>query len=236
MLRRTFLAIPLVLAALSSLPAAEPLPLRVLFIGNSYTYGNDLPKMIDELSKAGKQRPLEIGRELRGGYSLQKHWMEGKAAKMLGDKKWDLVVLQDHSLGPIKERKQLGEAAAKFDEQIQKQGAKTLFFQTWARQDQPDNQAVLTKAYAEVAKDLKASVAPVGAAWELALKENPNRVLHQADKSHPTKEGTYLAACVFYGAIHGKSPEGLSGAPGGLKDEEARKLQALAWKAVQSGQ
>jgi hypothetical protein len=59
-------------------------------------------------------------------------------------------------------------------------------------------------------------------------------VLHAKDKRHPSKAGTYLAACVFYATIYEKSPEGLPGEPGGLTDEEARPLQAIAWETVQS--
>ena len=234
MLQRTVLASLLVLAAIRGAPAAdEPQPLRVLFIGNSYTSVNDLPKMIDELSKTGKQRPLEISRELRGGYTLEMHWKDGKAAQKIAAKKWDLVVLQEHSLRPISDRKLMFEYAAKLDAEVKKQGGKTLLYLTWARQGKLDTQATLSKAYLELAKDLKASVAPAGVAWELALKDNDKLVLHQPDKSHPNKAGTYLAACVFYGAIHGKSPEGLPGKIGGLTDEEAKKLQTIAWKAVQ---
>jgi len=234
MYRRTFLACLLLLAGVQGVPAAdEARPLRVLFIGNSYTYGNDLPKMIDELAKAGKLRPLEVGRELRGGYSLEMHWKDGKAAQKIAATKWDLVVLQEHSLRPIADRKLMFEYAAKLDQEIKKQGAKTLLYLTCARQDKSDTQAALSKAYFELARELKASVAPVGVAWEMALRDDDKLVLHQADKSHPNKNGTYLAACVFHGALHGKSPEGLPGAIGGLTNEEAKRLQAIAWKVLQ---
>lgn len=232
MIRRTFLAVLLVFAALGGGRAAEPQPLHILFIGNSYTYGNDLPAMLAELATAGKQQPLELGRELKGGYTLEKHWKDGNAVKKIAEKKWDIVVLQEHSLRPITDRPLMAEYAGKFDAEIKKQGAKTMLYLTWARQDKGDTQGTLSKAYLDLGKDLKASVAPAGVAWELALKGDDKLALHVADKSHPNKTGTYLTACVFYGALFGKSPEGLPGKIGGLGDEEARKLQALAWKAV----
>jgi hypothetical protein len=235
LLRRTFLASLLLLMAFGCARGADdPQPIRVLFIGNSYTYVNDLPQMLDELAKAGKQRPLDIGRELHGGYTLEKHWKDGKAAPKIAEKKWDFVVLQEQSLRPISDPNLMMEYGKKFDEAIKKQGAKTMLYLTWARLDKPDAQAPLSKAYLSLAKELQASVAPVGIAWEMALKDTNPQALHQADKSHPTKAGTYLAACVFYGTIYAKSPEGLPGKIAGLPDEEARKLQAVAWKAVQA--
>jgi hypothetical protein len=66
------------------------------------------------------------------------------------------------------------------------------------------------------------------------LRSDPKLILHGADHKHPSATGTYLAACVFYATIFGKSPEGLPGRIGGMSDGEARRLQAIAWKSVQA--
>jgi hypothetical protein len=49
--------------------------------------------------------------------------------------------------------------------------------------------------------------------------------------SHPTRSGTYLAACVFYAALFGESPEGLE-YTGGLGSGEAAILQSIAAETV----
>ncbi len=221
------------LLAVQTASGREEAELRVLWIGNSYTYVNDLPKMVAELAKAGSQRPLVYDRETPGGCSLEKHWKGGKALSKIRTRKWDYVVLQDHSLGPLKNPAALAEYAKMFDAEIRKQGGKTLLYLTWARANAPENQEKLSKAYLDLAADMKVQVAPVGIAWEKALAADKGRVLHQRDKSHPSAAGTYLAACVFYATLYGKSPEGLPGKVGGLTDDEARKLQAIAWQAVQ---
>src|ERR1043166_6791316 len=99
---------PSLLTALALLLTAAPTPagggpkeVRVLFIGNSYTYVNDLPKMIAALARAGKQPPLVYERETPGGCTLEKHWKDGKAARKIAAGKWDYVVLQEHSLRPL---------------------------------------------------------------------------------------------------------------------------------------
>jgi hypothetical protein len=119
------------------------------------------------------------------------------------------------------------------DAEAKKRGAKTLLYLTWAREDAPATQAGITKAYCDLAKETKATVAPVGLAWEATLKEDPKAGLHSADKSHPSKKGTYLAACVFYAVLYEKSPEGLSGSIADLDDSSAKKLQKTAWKVVE---
>jgi hypothetical protein len=228
----------LTLAALALLTAPPlrsgdaPKPVRVLFIGNSYTYVNDLPRMLAALARAGNQRPVVHERETPGGCTLEKHWKDGKAAQKIAAGKWDYVVLQEQSSRPIVDRARMFEYAAKLDGAIKKRQARTLLFQTWARQNAPQQQAALSKAYRDLGKELKARVAPVGMAWERALKADPKRALHSADKSHPGKAGTYLTACVFYATLFGKSPEGLPGDIGGLSDAEAQRLQVIAWQTV----
>jgi len=67
----------------------------------------------------------------------------------------------------------------------------------------------------------------------MALKTDRQLVLHSPDKKHLDAAGSYLAACVFYATIYGKSPEGLPGSIAKLTDDKARHLQAIAWKAIQ---
>src|SRR5205085_11030944 len=124
----------------------------------------------------------------------------------------------------------------KIDAEIKKNGSKTILYMTWASQNRSDDQPTITKAYQELGKELKAQVAPVGNAWGMALKADQQLVLHNPDKKHPDATGTYLAACVFYATIYGKSPEGLPGSIAKLTNEKARQLQAIAWNAVQANE
>src|SRR5437660_1590968 len=105
-------------------PAAQPQEdkakdeINVLFIGNSLTYYNDLPKMVAALAKADKQRPLHHERETPGGCTFEKHWKDGKALAKIQSRKWDYVVLQDNSQGPLTKRDSMFDHAKKFDTEI----------------------------------------------------------------------------------------------------------------------
>jgi hypothetical protein len=203
--------------------------LKVLFVGNSYTFVNDLPAMLAELAKAGGQPAVVHKKETPGGCSLEKHWKDGKAAKLIQEGKWDVVVLQDHSLGALKAKDAMFEYGKKLDAEVKAKGARTVLYMTWARANTPETQKDITAAYEELGKELGATVAPVGRAWQKSLAENPALALHVADKSHPTPAGTYLAACTFCATLFGKSPEGLAWHPPAVSEEDARKLQAIAW-------
>jgi len=68
-------------------------------------------------------------------------------------------------------------------------------------------------------------------AFERSKSENPTIGLYYVDGKHPSLEGTYLAACVFYAALYGKSPEG-NGYVARLNADTAGKLQKTAWDSV----
>jgi hypothetical protein len=215
--------------------ATEPKPeIRILFIGNSFTYFNDLPRMVAELAEAGGQRPLHCESETPGGCTLEKHWQDRKAVSRIQSGPWDFVVLQDQSEAPLRRRDAMIEYGKKFDAEIKKQRAKTILYETWALQNQLEQQTAISQAYEGLARELNARLAPVGNAWQTALRSDPKLILHDMDHKHPNATGTYLAACVFYATLFGQSPEGLPGRIGGLTSGEAQRLQAIAWKSVQA--
>ena len=185
-------------------------PLKILFIGNSFTYSNEMPQILQGLA-ASRKRTIEVAMHAIGDSTLEKHWQDGKAAQLIGGKKWDVVVLQEHSMGPIDDLKSMKQYAGKFHEMIKKQGARTVLFMTWARQDKAATQRRIAIAYEETAKELGASVAPVGLAWQKALSGNKPLTLHAADKKHPNELGSYLTACVFFAALVDPKTDGLPG-------------------------
>ncbi len=242
-----------------------PSKLRVLFIGNSYTYFNNLPQLLTGLAASAKpSQTIETEMVTVGGATLKSLWAGGKPQTALSGGKWDYVVLQEQStlgmsrmvdgIPQISDPKNFHEAVRMMDPEIKKAGAKPLLYMTWARKDSPDKQPLLTDAYQSIGKELGDTVVPVGLAWQAALKAKPTLELHVADKSHPTPTGSYLAACVFYATLFGKSPEGLTSRISGtvidhtgkvgdsqgelvnLNKEEAAFLQKIAWQTVHQSQ
>jgi hypothetical protein len=235
--------------------------LRVLFIGNSYTYFNNMPQLLAGLAASAKpSQVVETEMVAVGGATLKSLWASGKPQTALTSGKWDYVVLQEQStlglpklvdnIPQINDPKNFHETVRLIDPEIKKLGAKPLLYMTWVRKDSPDKQHLLTDAYQSIGKELGDTVVPVGLAWQAALKARPTLELHVADKSHPTATGSYLAACVFYATLFGKSPEGLAARITGtvidhtgkvgsedelvnLNKEDAALLQKVAWETVQ---
>ena len=209
--------------------AAETTPTkRVLFIGNSYTFFNNLPDAVAALGTRNGET-WQVGRYLRGGATFGTHWCDnaGEAENrgkngMTYDKKrkggldkllkqrWDAVVVQANSQEPFFAPDEFQANGVKLIEKVKAAGVpRVLLYQTWARQHIPSQQAGLSAAYAKLAKATGAEVVRVGDAWAAAFKAKPGLVLHNPDRSHPNDKGSYLAACLFYRALSGKSAKGL---------------------------
>jgi hypothetical protein len=124
-------------------------------------------------------------------------------------------------------------------EKVHEKGGTVILFMTWGRRDGlldagyenfDDMQQQIYMGYMEIAHELGVIVAPVGVAWQNGIKKDPQLPLWGADGIHPSEEGSYLSACVFYATIFGKSPEGLNSA--GLSEEMAQILQVIAAETV----
>ncbi|WP_196510745.1 DUF4886 domain-containing protein [Nostoc sp. NZL] len=195
----------------NSVEVAQQQTIRVLFIGNSYTYVNDLPWLTQQLAESAKEtKKLETEMVVVGAATLKSHWKSGKALRLLKAKRWDYVVLQEQSTLPITNPKEMYKYASLFDAEIKRVNSQTVFYLTWAKQNQPETQQILTDSYMKIARELKAKVAPVGIAWQKVQEANPKLNLYSSDQSHPSPIGSYVAACVFYTTFYQGSPVGLS--------------------------
>jgi len=204
-------------------------PRNVLFVGNSFTARNDLPGLIATLAAAS-------GREFRhrlisaGGASLRAHWNAGDAVNAIRSGKFDAVVLQEQSTLPVKNAVRMHENVRLFDGAIKAAGARAYLYMTWARRGAPEAQTTISEAYTAIAKEVGATVVPVGLAWQNFLRRHTLPVLHDKDGSHPTPAGSYLAACVFFSAMFRESPVGIEADPCGLDSTDRAGLQRAAWQ------
>jgi hypothetical protein len=239
MTNRCFAAVFLLLAALVvAPPAAADEPLRVLFIGNSLTYYNDLPAIVEALAKAGGRRPLAWKGSLVPGASLEDQWKAGAARREIQQGPWDFVVLQQGPSAMDESRSLLLEYAARFAKEIRAAGARPAVYMVWPSVSRASDFDGVVQSYRLAARQVDGLLFPVGEAWRAAGKRAPGVALYSSDGLHPTPAGSYLAALVMYERLYGVSPMGLpgrltlsGGAPIDISDAEARLLQEAAQEA-----
>lgn len=202
---------------------------RVLFIGNSFTFYN---LGVDQVLHGLAPRTT-VGLEAVGGASLRDHLANTGTMEKVRDGKWTYVVIQEQSQFPVIAYGEYVTNLRRLVVAVRQSGATPLLMMTWARPDDPRiSTRSMSAAVRSAGKEVKAAVIPAGVAFGASLASHNGIVLTQHD-GHPTPEGTYLAGCVTYAAIFGKSPVGNTFL-GGVDAAFAQVLQATAEKAVRS--
>lgn len=203
--------------------------LRALFIGNSYMGVNNLPQMVSDLSSSLND-VLYFDSNTPGGQTFQSHAANPVNYQKMEAQPWDYILLQGQSQEPSFPFNQVNTATLPFAVQLA-DSAKAIqpcsqvnYFMTWGRQNgDPQWDSIntfdkmnqrLRDAYLRIADSANASVSPVGVAWKYIRDNYPNINLYQQDGSHPSLEGSYLAACVFYTSLFHQASTGSAYNPG----------------------
>jgi hypothetical protein len=214
--------------------------LRVLFIGNSLTYANDLPAIVEALAEASKQRHLVYTMMAYPDLSLEDHWARGDAQKAITTGNWDVVVLQQGPSALEESRQLLLKYTRFFDKPIRAFKARPALYMVWPSEARARDFDRVVESYRLAAADVKGMLFPVGEAWREARKLDANLALYAEDRFHPSVAGSYLAALVIYEKLFERSPIGL---PASLKlrsrrlakielpEDTARLLQLAASQA-----
>src|SRR5437867_1408428 len=150
------------------------------------------------------------------------------------DKLFDVAIMMDCIQCPIHPalKTVFTEYAKKDSDIVRAKGARPVFFMSWAYADKPEMTAQLAEAYTIAGNDNNALVIPAGLAFAKALDKQPEINLYAIDKRHPSAAGTYLASCVVFAALTGRSPVG-NAYLAGLDAQTVAFLQKVAWETVQ---
>lgn len=199
--------------------------LKVFFVGNSYTYFNNLPELVEGISESLDGPVVTSGVHTHPGINLRTHLDDGHLQKLFSSSNnesadWDVVVLQDNSwlgthdanpeTGKLSDPEVFHDAVRELHTMLGSFGASGMLYMTWAKYDFPDQTPKLASAYNEIGSELGLGVAPVGLAWATVREERPDIDLFIPDGSHPSALGSYLTASVLYAQITGMSPVGAS--------------------------
>lgn len=209
---------------------------NVFYIGDEYTDANSLTQLIQYMG-VQVRKPFEIApsKLTPPNWSLGMHLKNTELPKAFNDVKWDYVVIQENRTEIIDNPEKTIENATKLADIAKKNGAKPIFFMTWANKEKPEQSKEILKTYEELAIKNMARMSPVGIAWERAQKLAPHIELYreESEMSYPTAHGTYLTAACLFVTIFRQSPVGQKQT--GFKTvpyKDALLLQKIAYKTV----
>jgi hypothetical protein len=229
-------------------------PKTEMFVGNSFFYyNNGMPGHLTLMEKAADSANKAAYRATMvtiGGSGFDWHDMESYfRPKAIGSynfddnnvvvfakpgKLYDAAVMMDCSQCPIHPQLKpvFSEYAKKNSAIVRAHDAIPIFFMSWAYEDKPEMTQQLAEAYTIAGNDNNALVIPAGLAFARMRAKQPELNLYQPDKRHPSLAGTYLATCVTFAALTGRSPVG-NNYLAGLDAPTATMLQTVAWETVQ---
>jgi|SRR5689334_10313510 len=243
-----FLTIAALLGCLGSdVPTDPDLPARegrpVLFVGNSLTYVNDLPLIVEALADSvpGLTPAQRIAPAMAAfpDFALEDHWANGTAVKAIDQGKWSVVVLQQGSSALEESRINLREWTKKFDTKIRAVGARTAMYAVWPLSSRQFDFDRVNESYTLAATDVDGMLFPVGEAWRAAWRRDPNMALYDIDGLHPSIRGSYIGGLVITSMLLDRSPVGMparialrTGAVVSIPQADAAILQEAAAEAI----
>lgn len=169
----------------------------ILFVGNSLTYFNDLPKMV---ARAGLNRGIIIKTEMiaHPNYALEDHWNDGYMQTLIARNKYDFVVVQQGPSSQADGRIMLLDYGARIKNICVPQNTQLAFFMVWPAFSNFHTFDGVINNYTAAAVATNSLLCPVGKLWKEHFLSIGDYSYYGPDMFHPSQAGTEHAAMVIF--------------------------------------
>ncbi len=169
---------------------------RILFIGNSLTYSNDLPALV---VKEGKKKKVVVKTEMIAlpNYALEDHWSEGKIQERIEKGGFDYVVVQQGPSSQAEGREWLFSGGLKIATICKQANARLAFFMVWPAKTNLNMFDGVIKNYRDAALATESILCPVGEEWKKHFETTGDYSYYGDDGFHPSRKGSEVAAKII---------------------------------------
>lgn len=177
--------------------------MKVLFIGNSHTYFNDMPHLFSTMCESGAGTAADVTMLAYSGRTLAWHEKEYFSVRfnlLYGN--YDYCVIQQ-AAHPFPAEAETIPYATQMIDLCRSVGTTPVLFMTWAEKRKPENQQRMIDTYTKLAAETGALLAPIGCIWQEVRVRYPEIELYYADEAHASVYGDYLIAATFFAVIAG---------------------------------
>ena len=220
-------------------------PMKILFIGNSYTHYNKMPELFETLAKSKKIK-LHVTMNAKSNHTFKMHCQRPEMFEAIRSEKWDYVVLQGFSRELMYDKEVIDTASLPYFKKIMDSiytnhsCTNVLLYMTWGYKNGfvsgsdtltfEDMSHRVQNGYQYLSELFDLSIVPIGQIWKTFRKNYPSIELYQDDGQHPNLNGSYLIASGFYTSIFKSNPSG--GYIPKMDTTVAMKIQNTAYKYI----
>lgn len=210
---------------------------RMLFLGHSYTYYNDMPAMVAKMAdSAGSPVRYDISMSAFPNATLEDHWNNRKTRELLAKGGWYRVIAQPEGglshRGPdsgmfVNGSRLLAGTAEQPPAIIISWEATEAFCQKHYSMSRAQVAAVAGENLRGLAIATGSDVIDIGRVWDrVAAAELPFSLYK--DGNHPSLEGSYLAALVVYAGLSHADVTQVTYVPWSMSGSDAKLLRERA--------
>ncbi|HZY78626.1 MAG TPA: hypothetical protein VFE50_03830 [Cyclobacteriaceae bacterium] len=177
--------------------------INILFVGNSLTYENDLPSIVEEIGKMDGVR-IGVTSLTVGGFSLDDHWEKGTIQATLAKDHYDLLIAQQGPSALPESQELLRESSIRIANECRAHDTVFGLYMVWPALERDFDRDNSIASYTNAADAAGALLCPAGLAWKLAWRSDRSIPFYGPDNFHPSYHGSFMAAMVIYAAIKNK--------------------------------
>ena len=170
--------------------------IQILFIGNSLTYTNNLPELVENEAKE-KGSLFKTKMIAKPNYALIDHWEEGEIKKEIESNNYDYVIFQQGPSSQEEGRNMLINDGKKLKKLCDKYNAQLCYFMVWPSQTYYYTYAGVIKNHKDAAELNNAILLPVGEKWKEHFDATENFDYYSEDGFHPSLKGSKVAAKII---------------------------------------
>tara|TARA_R110001592_G_scaffold20926_20_gene84802 strand:+ start:25033 stop:25848 length:816 start_codon:yes stop_codon:yes gene_type:complete len=250
-------ALPLISGCQEKKKAVDPTAgrpvMRILFVGNDFTFMNNMYYMVQAFADSDPNAhfKIEVGLHAMQDASLSQIWNNPATKDVLVSKKWDYVIVQPHYMWASSDGSVYltRKALSVWTSQITAIGAQPVLFMTWPMEASHSaysdpkytnlknykNTHRLIRGYSKALADKYGMLlVPIGDYWMYAINEEPGINLYNPDRVTPTLDASYLTALVIYKQLVDNTLDDIGYIPEGMTPETKATLISIASKKIQN--
>jgi hypothetical protein len=170
--------------------------LKILFVGNSLTYYNDLPSLVSQIAK---EDGVEISYKTIAlpNFSIDDHLAGESIPSAFSKDKFDFLIAQQGPSSLPEAQEMLKASAIKLSKICASHKTRLALYMVWPEMSRGFAREDVIVSYTNAAKASNALLCPAGVAWKKAM----SLPLYGPDGFHPGIHGSVLAALTIYASI-----------------------------------